>query len=251
MNKLGILDSGMGGLSVLKFIHKSYPGLDIHYYGDLKNAPYGLKTTLEVLEFTRHGVNFLRESGCDRILIACNTATSASVATLREEFKSIQIYGMEPAIRPALKDFPEEPIVVLATPLTLSESRFQKLKETYGKDKTILSIPCPGLSVIVDECRWNDARDYLLNIRETHDLKGRRVFVLGCTHYVFLKSIMAELFPDSVYYDGVEGTSNHIGKTLDLLSLSNRIGQVTITMTDESESSLVRANSLINQESYE
>jgi glutamate racemase len=248
MTKLGILDSGMGGLSVLKYIQSQYSELDLHYYGDLKNAPYGLKTTMEVLEYTRRGVIYLREKGCDRILIACNTATSASVATLREEFLDLKIFGMEPAIRPALKDHPNEPIVVLATPLTLSESRFQQLKETYGKDKTILSIPCPGLSVLVDDCNWIEAKAYLQNLKKEHQLEGKKVFVLGCTHYVFLKPILSEIYPGAVYYDGVEGTTNHIGKTLDLLSLSNRIGIVTIYMTDESEYSLVRAKSLINQE---
>lgn len=103
--KIGLMDSGMGGLSVLKGILKYDAELEVVYYGDLKNSPYGEKEASEILELVRDVCKRLQEENVSAILLACNTATSAAAQTLRKEF-SIPIFGMEPAIKPAILQNP-------------------------------------------------------------------------------------------------------------------------------------------------
>lgn len=125
--KIGVLDSGLGGLSVLPGLSSAFSS-ELFYYGDLANSPFGPKPTEVVLALTDTICKFLIEKqGVESILIACNTATSASVEFLREKYH-IPIFGMEPAIKPAVRDNPKK-VALLATSLTLREAKFDRLKK--------------------------------------------------------------------------------------------------------------------------
>ena len=124
---IGFFDSGVGGISVLREMVKLMPYEDFLYFGDSKNAPYGTKSTDVVRQLTvAHTQEFLRR-GAKAVAIACNTATSAAVRVLREMYPEVPLVGIEPALKPAVEEFPTGHVLVLATPMTVREEKFHKL----------------------------------------------------------------------------------------------------------------------------
>ncbi|AYV57391.1 glutamate racemase [Leptospira kmetyi] len=212
--KIGLMDSGMGGLSVLRELLKYDSEMEIVYYGDLKNSPYGEKQASVVLELVRNVCNFLQAENVDAILLACNTATSAAAETLRKEF-TVPIFGMEPAIKPAILQNPGKKVALLATPVTQREEKLQRLKAELGAEELIVPVSCPGLAGLVDKGEFAEAEKYLLPILA--DLREKKVenLVLGCTHYVFLKQIILKNFPEVKLYDGNSGTVKHLLNSLE------------------------------------
>ncbi|WP_000662652.1 glutamate racemase [Leptospira interrogans] len=213
--KIGLMDSGMGGLSVLKELLKYDSELEIVYYGDLKNSPYGEKDASEVLELVRSVCNFLQKENVSAILLACNTATSAAAQTLRKEF-SIPIFGMEPAIKPAILQNPGKKVALLATPVTQREEKLQRLKSELKAEELVLSISCPGLAGLVDQGDFDKAEKYLRPILANLQEQDVENLVLGCTHYVFLKQIILKNFPNVKIYDGNSGTIKHLLNSLEV-----------------------------------
>ena len=138
---VGVFDSGLGGVTVLMSAVRLLPGEDFIYLGDNLHAPYGDRTPAEVLLFTREAVHSLIHMGCKAVLIACNTATSAAAATLRNEL-DLPIVGMEPALKPASLLPGEGRVLVMATAMTLRLEKFHRLMERYGENAA--PIPCPG-----------------------------------------------------------------------------------------------------------
>ncbi|WP_036095349.1 glutamate racemase [Leptospira weilii] len=211
--RIGLMDSGMGGLSVLKEILKYETDFEIVYYGDLKNSPYGEKDVSTILELTRNVCYRLVRENVNAILLACNTATSAAAETLRKEF-SIPIFGMEPAIKPAVLQNPGKKIALLATPVTHREEKLQKLKAELNAEELIVPISCPGLAGFVDRGDFTGAETYLIPILNELWEQTIEIAVLGCTHYVFLKQIILNNFPGVKLYDGNSGTVRHLLNTL-------------------------------------
>lgn len=215
--KIGVMDSGMGGLSVLReFFAHSYDA-EFLYFGDLENAPYGEKTSLQVLELTRAVCFYFLSKNVDAILLACNTATSAASANLRKELK-IPVFGMEPAIKPALLAHPNDRIALLATSVTHREEKLQGLKADLRAEDRILHLNCDGLARAVDATDLHAATELLEKILVAPKQEGIRALVLGCTHYIFLKNEIQRLYPDAVLYDGNAGTVRHLAQSLNLVS---------------------------------
>ena len=121
---IAVFDSGMGGVSVLRELVRLMPEEDYLYYGDSANAPYGTRSVDDVRALTLRRIGALYDRGIKAAVIACNTATSAAVSLLRERFSDIPIIGMEPALKPAVLAHPQGRVLVLATPLTLREEKF-------------------------------------------------------------------------------------------------------------------------------
>ena len=126
---IGVLDSGLGGISVLRELVKLMPGEDFIYYGDSANAPYGTRTPEEVIDLTKKDVEFLLERGAKAIVVACNTATSAGIQILRERYTDIPVIGIEPALKPAVLSKQNPKVLVMATPMTLREEKFHHLMQ--------------------------------------------------------------------------------------------------------------------------
>ncbi|PKA14908.1 glutamate racemase [Leptospira haakeii] len=213
--KIGVMDSGMGGLSVLKELLDLPYSANFLYYGDLAHAPYGEKQTSEVLELTRNVCHFFLKEEVDAILLACNTATSASASKLRAEL-SVPVFGMEPAIKPALLAHPGEKIALLATSVTHREEKLQDLKSELGASGRVVHLNCDGLATLVDHEKWEEARLLLKNILKIPQEQGIRALVLGCTHYVFLKNEIKDLYPEAILHDGNQGTVRHLVRSLHL-----------------------------------
>ena len=160
---IGFFDSGVGGLSVLKEAIKLMPNENYIYFGDSKNAPYGVKNVDDVKELTYNAFNLLREKGAKAVVVACNTATSAAVADLRKDYKDIPIVGIEPALKPAVELNRDGAIVIMATPMTLREKKFGNLMNKYNGGKEIIPMPCAGVVEFIEsgDLDGDDLKDYL------------------------------------------------------------------------------------------
>lgn len=214
---IGIFDSGLGGLSVLKECLKYLPKEQFIYYGDTKHAPYGTKKRDSVIERCIFICDFLIQKNVKAIVVACNTATSVAIETLRERY-DIPIIGVEPALKLATSYKQNQNIVVMATPLTLKEKKFSDLIQKYGKDNHIIKMPCPEFVSIVEknpenkqelvDHQINEYKDLLTNIKID-------CVVLGCTHFVFLKDYIENYFNHNVILvDGNIGTARNLKNIL-------------------------------------
>ncbi len=225
--KVGLIDSGWGGLSVLATIWELCGSTDFYYLADLKNSPYGSKSKEEVLAFSIQALKHLEKVGCDAFLFACNTATSSAVEHLRSEF-SYPIFGMEPAVKPAVLENPKETIAVLATEFTLREDKFQNLIKQLPGENSFLPIPCEGLATRIDsgdlEASWQFLESHLNKFSSSF-----QVMVLGCTHYVFLKDRLKKERPDLKIYDGNLGTARNLIQSLSLPAIGKNRLQIYVT----------------------
>ena len=219
---VGVFDSGVGGISTLREMIRELPEERFVYYGDMANAPYGTKSTEEVIACVRGVVDKLLEKQIKALVIACNTATGAAAATLRTEL-SIPVVGMEPALKPASKMRKNGAVLVLATPLTLHQEKFENLMKQYGQGA--VKVPCPGLMEIVEADDGAAALRYLQELFSRFDVDKVDAVVLGCTHYVFLKDMIRDLLPERIAItDGNAGTARQLRRVLDREGLLNDEG---------------------------
>lgn len=219
---IGVFDSGIGGISTLREMIRELPDERFIYYSDAANAPYGTKRTDEVITCVRGVVEKLIQNDIKALVIACNTATGAAAATLRREL-SIPVIGMEPALKPASQVRKNGSVLVLATPLTLRQEKFENLMKQYGQGA--VKVPCPGLMEIVEEDDGARALDYLQELFSRFDLDRVDAVVLGCTHYVFLKEMIRDLLPERIAItDGNAGTARQLKRVLAKADLLNEEG---------------------------
>ena len=145
-----MLDSGVGGVSVLRELIRLMPEERFLYLGDTKNAPYGTKSREDVLAITKENLQFLLSRGIKALVIACNTATGSAVQILREENPELPIIGIEPAIKPAALMGDSPRVLVMATPLTLKQEKYLALAQKYSPLAELIPLPCPGLADLVE-----------------------------------------------------------------------------------------------------
>lgn len=216
---VGVFDSGLGGLSVLREIRAQLPGEHVVYFGDTAHAPYGTKPPEEVMARVRQVMAELARHGAKAVVIACNTATSVAAATLRAE-SSLPIIGMEPALKPAAELRHGGQVLVMATPLTLRLPKFAALMARYGAGA--IPLPCPGLMELVEQGELDTpaVEDYLTHLLAPYQSAPLDAVVLGCTHYVFLRPVLRRLLPPSVaLLDGNAGAVRQLRRVLDARGL--------------------------------
>lgn len=236
---VGFLDSGIGGLSVLKEAIKLLPNEDFLYYGDSKNAPYGTKSVKEVQLLTENIVLLLRKRGVKAIVIACNTATSAAASLIREKFNDMPVVGIEPALKPAVIHHTHERVLVMATPMTIQEQKFRQLMNLYDKRARIIELPCEGLMEFVEKgiLEGEELEAYLKEHIGPYLNQKIGAVVLGCTHYPFLKDSISRLVGNGVeIIDGSLGTSRELKRRLEeegLLNEKTEKGTVEILNSSE------------------
>lgn len=232
---IGFMDSGLGGLSVLREAVHLMPNEDFIYYGDSANAPYGTKPPELIRTLTFNVVEKLLKRGIKGLAVACNTATSAAVRPLREKYPELPIVGIEPAVKPAAVYNHGGRVIVMATPMTIRQPKFHHLLDKYKDMAEIVSVECKGLMEYVEHGELHSAelnmyfeehlRPYLTDDTET--------IVLGCTHYPFLRPQLREfLHNDNIkLIDGSRGTSMELMRQLkekDLLQDDTHKGSITI-----------------------
>lgn len=232
---IGVFDSGLGGVSVLKELVKAMPNEKFLYYGDSANAPYGVKTKEEITERCEYIIEFFLNKGVKAIVIACNTATSAAANILREKYSNLPIIGMEPALKVAADGKVDNTIVVMATPLTLKETKFNDLMARYSDDNTVIKMPCPELVNIVENDLLDNEEVVKTQIKDYYkdlDMSKINSVVLGCTHFVFYRDYMEKILNHNInIVDGNLGTTNHLKETLrekDELRGDSEEGNITI-----------------------
>jgi glutamate racemase len=227
---LGVFDSGVGGLSVLKEIRVSLPGEDLLYCADSGNAPYGEKPQSLIAARSLEICAFLIGQGAKALVIACNTATAAAAQAIRSKWPDIPVIGMEPAVKPATAATRNGVVGVLATNGTLKSVKFAALLDRFGKGVRVLTRPGVGLVEAVEQGEIESVRiREVLKKHLTSLLEGGAdVIVLGCTHYVFLRDqVQAIVGPTVQVIDTGAAVADQVRRKLeeyDLLRESSRFG---------------------------
>lgn len=193
---IGVFDSGLGGLSVLRAIREALPQAGLRYVADSGHAPYGERGDAFVQDRSRRIARFLRAQGAQMLVVACNTATAAAVQVLREEHPDCPIVGVEPGIKPAAALTRNGRIGVLATEGTLRSERFRLLAQAHAAHVELQLQPCPGLAGAIEAGALDAPALHAIVQRCCAPLRAADVdtVVLGCTHYPFVSGlIQAEL----------------------------------------------------------
>ena len=196
MNRpIGIFDSGIGGLSVWQALYDALPYESLTYLGDGKRCPYGSRSREEVRQFTDEAVERLLVEGCKMIVVACNTATAVAIKGLREKYPTIPFVGLEPAVKPAALTTKTGVIGVLATERSLQGDHFLQAEAKYGAEVTILKAVGEGFVEAVENNEENTPATEQIVRRVVEPIieRGADVIVLGCTHYPFLRDVIARV----------------------------------------------------------
>lgn len=213
------IDSGIGGLSVLALARRQMPAENYLFYADAANAPYGDKRPEEIIALLHDLLEKQSDYSLKAILLACNTATSAAAAVLRNELP-IPVIGMEPALKPAVLNTTGQ-VIVMATALTIREEKFRNLLGRYGEGRDIVPLACPGLMQIVEkDPEGPEAEAYLHQVLDPYQ-DTAEALVLGCTHYVFLRPLIQKLYPGIRIFDGNDGVVRHL---YDILRERGQVG---------------------------
>lgn len=191
---IGIFDSGVGGVSVLREIRALLPAEDLIYHADSRHCPYGGKPRAQILARACAITDRLIERGAKLVVVACNTATIAAVESLRASYP-IPFVGMEPAVKPAAAATRNGVIGVLATGAALAGDKFHHLLAAHARDVRVITQPCPGLVEQVERGDLDGPRTRALVERYVRPLLAQNadVLVLGCTHYPFLQPLIQQV----------------------------------------------------------
>ena len=236
-NKVGVFDSGIGGLSILNELKIVLPNTDFIYFGDSKNCPYGEKSDEDLMNITRRIVDYLKNEGCKLIVIACNTATTRCMKKLRAEYPELIFVGCVPAIKMA-SDQNFKNTLVMATPATIESERTHELvRDNKRDDQNIYLVPCFGLASAIERNNKKEIKNILGNIFFEYRDKNIDSIVLGCTHYPFIKKEILEEMPGVTLLDGSRGVANEAKRQLEkngLLVELDRPGEVIILNSNDS-----------------
>ena len=216
---IGIFDSGIGGVTVLKEILKVLPNENYIYYSDSKNNPYGDKSDEKIHELCENIVKLFIEQKCKAIVIACNTASAKSAQYLREKYADIPFIAIEPAYKMVYDYAYDEQTLVMATKGTIESEKFNLLYHTYDNHKTIL-LPCVGLADIIEEGNQNKIKNYLKEQLEPYRGNVKNV-VLGCTHYPLIQEEIQEVLGQVTFFNGAPYLAKHLKEVLEEKDLIN------------------------------
>jgi glutamate racemase len=213
---IGMMDSGVGGISVLNHIRQRLPHESIYYVADSLYAPYGNKSPAEITERCFAITDFLIAQGIKALVVACNTATAASIQAMREKY-DLPIIGMEPAVKPAVKASRNGVIGVLATVGTIKSAQYAALLANYGEGVKVFAQGCVGLVECVERGELAEdttlklVKSYLQPLLDNH----ADTIVLGCTHYPFLRPLIEQIVGSNVaVIDTGEAVSVQLQKKL-------------------------------------
>lgn len=220
---IGFFDSGIGGITVLYEAIKMLPDVDYIYYADTKHVPYGTKKKEKVKRYIHDAVDFIVGKEVDALVVACNTATSIAIKDLRKKY-DIPIIGMEPAVKPAVEICGNKRVLVLATPLTLKEDKFEDLVSKVDSDHIVDSLPMPELVSYAENFNFESKKieSYINDRLSGFDLEQYGTIVLGCTHFVYYKKIFKSILPSHIsIIDGNRGTIRHLKNILKIKKSKN------------------------------
>ncbi|MCK9687165.1 glutamate racemase [Scleromatobacter humisilvae] len=217
--RIGIFDSGVGGLSVMQAIRTRLPHAELLYAADTAYAPYGDRSEEFLCDRSERIARFLREQGAQMIVVACNTATAAAVARLRATWTTLPVVGVEPGVKPAVAVSAAHRVGVLATTRTLASEKFRRLAEAHADGATLVLQPCPGLADAIEAADAQGSGLDVLVDRYCAPLRdaGVDVAVLGCTHYVFARELFERALPGVRLIDTADAVARQTARFADEL----------------------------------
>ena len=227
---IGIIDSGIGGVTIFREILKSIPKGRFIYYSDSINNPYGDKSKKEILDILDNVVTKLIDMGCTIIVIACNTASSIGVSYLREKYRKILFIATVPAYKMVHDYNPQGKTLVMATRGTIESEKFLELYHKYDNHNTIL-LSCIGLAELIENNQ--DVRKYLNELLGKY--KDIDNVVLGCTHYPLIKSEIKKVLGDVTFYDGSIGLTKELLRQLNNHNIKYEYEKLEIKFIDSSQ----------------
>ena len=222
---IGIFDSGVGGLSVLRAVREQMPNESVIYFGDQGHVPYGSRSMGQIQIFSEEITNFLLEQNAKIIVVACNTASAAALKYLREKFPDVQFVGMEPAVKPAAEYTQTGKVGVLATPATFQGALYASVVERFANGVKLMQNTCPGLVQQIERGNLDGEEtrkileDALLPMLE----KNIDTVVLGCTHYPFVIPLIQQVVGDNVrVIDPAPSVARQVGRLLEARGMSRQ-----------------------------
>lgn len=218
--KIGIFDSGIGGVTVLREIVKILPNENYIYYSDSKNNPYGDKTDEEIQQLCDNIVQHFIKEKCKVIIIACNTASSKAVKLLREKYPQIPFVAIEPAYKMVHDYAYDKPTLVMATKGTIDSEKFNLLLKKYDNHKTYL-LSCIGLADRIEQGNKEEIKKYLKEHISIYQGKVQNV-VLGCTHYPLIQKEIQEILGQVQFFNGAPNLAKHLKDILKEKKLLNQ-----------------------------
>jgi glutamate racemase len=236
---IALFDSGIGGLSVLHEARNRLPNKDFLYFADTLHVPYGTKPKEQVKDFILNSVHTIMEQSVEALVIACNTATSIAIRELRSMY-SIPIIGMEPAVKPAVQMNRNSGrrVLVVATPLTLRESKYNELINRVDDLSIVDSLPLPELVGYCEQLRLDgpEIESYFHEKLAPFHLADYGTIVLGCTHFPFYRRVLARILPEHMrIIDGSFGTVKRLEEVL-AVSAADGAGNVRFQCSDADSS---------------
>lgn len=222
-NPIGVYDSGFGGLSVWRELHRALPRESLIYLGDGKNCPYGSRPAAEIRTLAERAVRELVDRGCKMVVVACNTATAAAIEHLRSTFTELPIVGLEPAVKPACAMTRTKVVGVVATERSLQGEKFLSTLARYGEGVEVVKAVGRGFVEAVEQDREDEPATEAM-VREVLEpiiARGADVIVLGCTHYPFLKDAIRRVVGDRAVevIDSGEAVEKRVESLLDRYDL--------------------------------
>lgn len=192
---IGVFDSGVGGLSVLRALRGEMPGVDFVYVADQAHVPYGPRPLEDVRAFSKEIARYLIAAGCELVVVACNAASAASLHALRAAFPATPFVGMEPAVKPAAEITHSGVVGVLATPATFQGELYASVVVRFAAGVTVLQDTCPGLvgRIEAGDLDGPETRAILERAITPMLARGMDALVLGCTHYPFVRPLVEQI----------------------------------------------------------
>lgn len=200
ISPIGIFDSGVGGLSVLRAIHAQMPEETLVYFGDQGHIPYGPRPMQQIRDFSEAITNFLLEQNAKIMVVACNTASAAALKYLREKFPAMQFVGMEPAVKPAAETTQTGKVGILATPATFQGALYASVVERFANGVELFQNTCNGLVQQIEQGNLRGGETKKILEDALHPMLERKIdtVVLGCTHYPFVIPLIQEIVGENV-----------------------------------------------------
>jgi glutamate racemase len=221
---IGVFDSGVGGLSVLRAIHAQHPHEDIIYLADQAHVPYGQRSLEEIRGFMEAITRYYLGQGVKMIVVACNTASAAALHYLREQFPGVPFVGMEPAVKPAAEKTESGVVGVLATEATFQGALYASVVERFANGVNLMQDPCIGLvpEIEAGNLDGETPRQILTQALAPMLAAGIDTVVLGCTHYPFVFPLIQEIVgPEVRLIDPAPAIARQLGRLLEQFEFAN------------------------------
>jgi glutamate racemase len=227
-NPVGVFDSGVGGLSVMRAMRGLMPEESVIYFADQKHVPYGPRSLEQVRDFSEAITRFLLAQNTKLIVVACNTASAAALHFLRDKFSGVSFVGMEPAVKPAAEHTQSGLVGVLATPATFQGALYASVLERFANGVQVLQDTCPGLvgQIEAGNLDGDETRSILEDALRPMLERGIDTVVLGCTHYPFVIPIIEQIVGESVrVIDPAPAVAKQAQRLLDARGMKNSAGE--------------------------